>query len=41
MNDDGVEVINVGNEYVLHIFERLDGEGTGEVCVHGSSIGVG
>jgi hypothetical protein len=25
----------------LHIFERSDGEGTGEVRLHGSSVGMG
>ena len=37
---DGVEVIDVHNKDVLHIFEGPDRESTSEVCVHGTSRGI-
>jgi hypothetical protein len=40
-NNDGGAVVNAGNEDVLHIFERSDGEVTCEVHEHGSSVGIG
>ncbi len=41
MDDDSVEVIDVNNKDVLHIFEGPDRESTSEVCVHGTSCDVG
>ncbi len=40
-DDDGVEVIDVHNKDVLHIFEGPDRESTSEVCVHGTGCGIG
>ncbi len=40
-DDDGVEVIDVHNEDVLHIFEGPDRKRTSEVFVHGTSRDVG
>ncbi len=40
-DDDGVEVIDVHNKDVLHIFEGPNRECTSEVCVHGTGRGIG
>ncbi len=39
-DNDGVEVIDVGNEDVNHVLERPDRESTGEVHVHGTGCGI-
>ncbi len=41
MDNDGVEVIDICHEDVLHVLEGPDGEGPGEVSVHRASVGVG
>ncbi len=40
-DDDGVEVINICNENVLHVFECSDRECAGEVRVHCTGVGIG
>ncbi len=40
-DDDGVEVIDVHNKDLLHIFEGPVMKSTSEVCVHGLGRGVG
>ncbi len=39
-DNDGVEVIDVGNKDVNHVPERPDREIAGEVRVHGTSCGI-
>ncbi len=41
MYNDGVEVIDICHEDVLHVLEGSDGEGPGEVSVHCACVGVG
>jgi hypothetical protein len=40
-DNDGVEVVDICNEDILHIFERPDGEGAGKVRVHCSRVCIG
>ncbi len=40
-NDDSVEIINICNENILHTFERVHRECTGDVSVHCSRDVVG
>ena len=40
-DNDGIEVIDVHNKDVLHIFEGPGRESTSEVCVHGTGRGIG
>jgi hypothetical protein len=40
-DNDGVEVIDVHNKDVLHIFEGPDRESTSAVSVHGTGRGIG
>ncbi len=39
--DDCIDIIYVRNKNVLHILEGPDGEGTGEISIHGAGGGVG
>jgi hypothetical protein len=41
MDNDGIQIIHIQNKHILHVFEELDGEGTGEIGVHGTCIGIG
>ncbi len=41
MEDDGIEVINICDKNVLHVFEQPDRKGTSEVRIHGSGVGIG
>ncbi len=40
-HDDCVDVVYVRNKNVLHILEGPDGEGAGEISIHGAGDGVG
>jgi hypothetical protein len=41
MDNDGIQIIHICNKHILHVFEGLDGEGTGEIGVHGTCVGIG
>ncbi len=40
-DDDCIEIVNISNKHVLHIFERADRGGPSDVSIHGASYGIG
>jgi hypothetical protein len=39
-DDDCIKVVDVGNEHVLHTFDRADQEGAGDIGIHGACYGI-
>ncbi len=40
-DNDGIEVIHICHEDVLHVLEGPDGEGPSEVSVNRAGVGIG
>ncbi len=40
-HEDGIEIIYIRNKNILHRLEGADGEGTGQIGVHGARGDVG